>query len=211
MRGDSDAPASVSPPRGKGLSGKAVVGVEQIIKLGAGVSIDGYMVRTPDGWSFRYGLNYISTLMGYSRAYYLRVTKNGGKTLEALQGKGYTGDIVSMRWLSLTQMALGLVSLLLALAIGWLKDMRVFRSLLFVVGCASQMGGSPWNSLLARVLGCATSLSFRIADECNISRSSQPLARRVGAKRRGLTAQVSLHSCPSRGMRYYPRYRRLPK
>jgi hypothetical protein len=100
------------------LSGKAVVGVEQIIKLGAGVSIDGYMVRTPDGWSFRYGLNYISTLMGYSRAYYLRVTKNGGKTLEALQGKGYTGDIVSMRWLSLTQMALGLVSLLLALAIG---------------------------------------------------------------------------------------------
>jgi len=79
------------------LSGKAVVGVEQIIKLGAGVSIDGYMVRTPDGWSFRYGLNYISTLMGYSRAYYLRVTKNGGKTLEALQGKGYTGDIVSIK------------------------------------------------------------------------------------------------------------------
>lgn len=79
------------------LDSKAVVGVEQIIKLGAGVSIDGYMVRTPDGWSFRYGLNYISTLMGYSRAYYLRVTKNGGNTLEALQYKGYTGDIVSIK------------------------------------------------------------------------------------------------------------------
>lgn len=79
------------------MNSKAVVGVEQIIKLGAGVSIDGYMVRDADGWSFRYGLNYISVLMGYSRAHYLRVTKNGSKTLEALRLKGYTGDIIDVK------------------------------------------------------------------------------------------------------------------
>ena len=79
------------------MNDQAVLALEQIIKLGAGVSIDGYVVHRPDGWTFRYGLNYISILMGYSRSYYLRVTKNGREKLNTLLGKGYTGDIVNVK------------------------------------------------------------------------------------------------------------------
>lgn len=62
------------------------------IKLGAGISIDGYFM--PDG-SFRYGLAYISRLLGYAENYYRRLlnprrTEKASKKLKALQVKGFT-------------------------------------------------------------------------------------------------------------------------
>jgi hypothetical protein len=82
--------------------GKAVyIALEQIIKLGAGVSLDGYMICGQSDWEFRYGLDYISVLMGYSDNYYrrsdLRRTKKPGKKLEALLQKGYTGYKVPVK------------------------------------------------------------------------------------------------------------------
>lgn len=72
-----------------------VPAVEQTIKLGAGISVDGYMLHGSDSWEVRYGLDYISVLMGYRENYYrrltnLRRTKKASKKLESLQSKGYT-------------------------------------------------------------------------------------------------------------------------
>lgn len=79
-----------------------VSAVEQVIKLGAGVSIDGYMLRVGELWEFRYGLEYASSLMGYSENYYgrltdLRPTKKPSKKLKSLLDKGYTGYKIPVR------------------------------------------------------------------------------------------------------------------
>lgn len=76
--------------------------VEAVIKLGAGVSVDGYMLSSGE---FRYGLDYISELMGRARNYYNRLlkkedfsdTKNTSKKLKALLAKGFTGYKVKVK------------------------------------------------------------------------------------------------------------------
>lgn len=72
---------------------KPVPAAEATVRFGAGVSVDGYMM--PDS-SFRYGLEYISVLLGYSRNYYRRLTNIGGtkkipKKLRSLWDRGFTG------------------------------------------------------------------------------------------------------------------------
>lgn len=73
--------------------------VEATIKLGAGVSVDGYML--PKG-EFRYGLSYLGVLMGRSRNYYgralnLRGTKKEPKFLKHLLSKGFTGYQIQLK------------------------------------------------------------------------------------------------------------------
>lgn len=72
--------------------------VRATIKLGAGVSIDGYMMN--DG-RFRYGLAYTSLLLGYADNYYRRLflqrTKKPSKKLKALQDKGFTAYQIDVR------------------------------------------------------------------------------------------------------------------
>lgn len=75
------------------------IALEATIKLGAGVSVDGYYM--PDG-TFRYGLAYVSVLLGHARNYYRRLlqrhgTKTQSKKLEALMRKGFTGDQIPVR------------------------------------------------------------------------------------------------------------------
>jgi hypothetical protein len=75
------------------------IALEATIKLGAGVSVDGYYMA--DG-TFRYGLAYVSVLLGYSRNYYWRllkrqVTKKPTKKLKALLNKGFTGYQILVR------------------------------------------------------------------------------------------------------------------
>ena len=85
---------------------KVVSALEADIKLGVGIAITGYML--PDA-TFRYGLEYLSVLLGYADNYVSRlikkdksdkdepdkrisqVTKNNRKKLKALQSKGFTG------------------------------------------------------------------------------------------------------------------------
>lgn len=74
--------------------------LEATIKLGAGVSIDGYMM--PDG-TFRYGLAYISVLLGYAENYFRRLlnprrTKRMPKKLKALIDKGFTAYQITVRF-----------------------------------------------------------------------------------------------------------------
>lgn len=64
--------------------------IEQTIKLGAGVSIDGYLLSMHGSWDIRYGLNYISLLLGYAEDYFLRLSKKNRKKSKALRDKGYT-------------------------------------------------------------------------------------------------------------------------
>lgn len=78
-----------------------VPAVEATIKLGAGISVDGYMLSTGE---FRYSLEYIGVLMGHSRNYYgrllkLRDTKNEPKFLESLLNKGFTGYQIPVKTL----------------------------------------------------------------------------------------------------------------
>lgn len=75
------------------------IALEATIKLGAGVSVDGYYMA--DG-TFRYGLAYVSVLLGHARNYYRRLlqkrgTKTQSKKLEALLRKGFTGDQIPVR------------------------------------------------------------------------------------------------------------------
>jgi hypothetical protein len=75
------------------------IAMEGSVKLGAGVSIDGYL--THDG-SFRYGLAYISVLLGHAENYYRRLlqphrTKKEPKKLKALKDKGFTAYQISYR------------------------------------------------------------------------------------------------------------------
>ena len=75
------------------------IAMEATVKLGAGISVDGYLM--PNG-KFRYGLAYISVLLGYARNYYWRllkrrVTKNSPRKLKSLLGKGFTGYQISVR------------------------------------------------------------------------------------------------------------------
>lgn len=64
------------------------------IHIGLTTSIAGY--HLPDG-TFRYGLSYVSKLFGRAENYYLRLTKNDSKKLEALRGLGYTAYIVRVK------------------------------------------------------------------------------------------------------------------
>lgn len=86
---------------------QVVSALEADIKLGAGIAITGYML--PDA-TFRYGLEYVSVLLGYAENYVSRltkkddpekrisqVTKNNRKKLKALQDKGFTGYQISVR------------------------------------------------------------------------------------------------------------------
>jgi hypothetical protein len=59
------------------------------VKLGESIVIDGYML--PNG-EFRYGPTRISLLLGYGKQWLSQVLIRGGKRLEALQGKGFTGS-----------------------------------------------------------------------------------------------------------------------
>lgn len=73
---------------------KPIRAVEATIHLGAGVSISGYMM--PDS-KFRYGLAYVSILLGYNRNYFPRAIKNKTNKLKALQGKGFTCDQIDVK------------------------------------------------------------------------------------------------------------------
>lgn len=86
---------------------QVVSALEADVKLGAGIAITGYML--PDA-TFRYGLEYLSVLLGYSENYVSRlikkderekrvsqVTKNNKKKLKVLQGKGFTGYQISVK------------------------------------------------------------------------------------------------------------------
>lgn len=69
------------------------------VRLGAGVSLDGYHMG--DG-TFRYGLAYISMLLGYADNYYRRLlnsrrTKKPPKKLKALLDKGFTAYQISVK------------------------------------------------------------------------------------------------------------------
>ena len=88
-------------------SEQVVNALEADIKLGAGIAITGYML--PDA-TFRYGLEYVSVLLGYAENYVSRltkkdepekrisqVTKSNRKKLKALQDKGFTGYQISVR------------------------------------------------------------------------------------------------------------------
>lgn len=73
--------------------------IEAAIKLGAGISIDGYLMG--DG-TFRYGLAYISGLLGYAENYYRRLlnpqrTKTTPKKLKALMNKGFTAYQIAIK------------------------------------------------------------------------------------------------------------------
>jgi hypothetical protein len=73
--------------------------LEATIKLGAGISVDGYFIG--DG-TFRYGLAYISKLLGYAENYYRRLlnpqrTKNTSKKLKALKTKGFTAYQITVK------------------------------------------------------------------------------------------------------------------
>lgn len=80
---------------------KVVSALEADIKLGAGIAITGYMLPNA---TFRYGLEYLSVLLGYAENYVSRlikkdeseklnpqVTKTNKKKLKALQSIGFTG------------------------------------------------------------------------------------------------------------------------
>lgn len=64
--------------------------VEQTIKLGVGISIDGYMLYSSGFLDIRYGLIYISLLLGYAEDYFLRLSKKSAKKAESLRRNGYT-------------------------------------------------------------------------------------------------------------------------
>lgn len=83
--------------------------LEATIRLGAGISVDGYLMG--DG-TFRYGLSYISDLLGYAENYYRRLlsplrqvdghrkpqrTKKEPKKLKALLDKGFTAYQITVR------------------------------------------------------------------------------------------------------------------
>jgi len=64
------------------------------IKLGIGISIDAYLMPTG---VVRYGIAYLSKLLGYGEKYFLRVTKTESRKLGGLIYKGYTGDLISVK------------------------------------------------------------------------------------------------------------------
>lgn len=84
------------------MSDSLIPAVEATIKLGAGVSVDGYML--PSG-EVRYGLMYVSRLLDRAGNYYSRllkalgpqVTKKIPIKLKSLLAKGFTGDIIGVR------------------------------------------------------------------------------------------------------------------
>lgn len=67
---------------------RAVRAVRATVELGAGIALEGYMLA--DG-KFCYGLEYVSVLLGYSKNYFSRLTKNGKKKLQSLYSRGFTG------------------------------------------------------------------------------------------------------------------------
>jgi hypothetical protein len=72
----------------------AVNAMSTPIQLGAGVSIDGYLM--PNG-EVRYGTGYLSRLLGYGRDYFLRATKEESKKLGNLIYLGYRGDLIPVK------------------------------------------------------------------------------------------------------------------
>ena len=82
------------------MSNPLVPAVEATIKLGAGVSIDGYMMPSAE---VRYGLEYVSLLLGYGENYFrrqlraLQRTKKPSKKLKALLGKGFTAYLIPVK------------------------------------------------------------------------------------------------------------------
>lgn len=79
---------------------KLIPAVEAIIKLGAGVSVDGYMLPSAE---VRYGLEYASLLLGYGENYFrrqlrdLQRTKKPSKKLKALLKKGFTAYLIPVK------------------------------------------------------------------------------------------------------------------
>lgn len=73
---------------------------EATIKLGAGVSIDGYLLTSGE---VRYGLEHISLLMGYKENYFRRLikklhrTKTDPKKLQSLLDKGFTAYLIRVK------------------------------------------------------------------------------------------------------------------
>lgn len=58
------------------------------VQIGLGLAVEGYLF--PDG-TFRYGLEYLSLLLGYAENYLSQISKKSKKKLSALQGIGFTG------------------------------------------------------------------------------------------------------------------------
>lgn len=75
------------------MDNKPVRAFAAAVYLGAGVSLEGYML--PDG-KFRYSLSYLSLLLGYEETYFSQVVKKGGKKLEALNSQGFTGCLIPL-------------------------------------------------------------------------------------------------------------------
>lgn len=72
----------------------AVLALRNTVQLGLGRVIDGYWAPN---LGMRYGISYISELLGYQRRHYLQVISRGGKKLKALQDKGFTGNKLEVK------------------------------------------------------------------------------------------------------------------
>jgi len=66
----------------------AVRAIPATVQIGLGLAVEGYLF--PDG-TFRYGLEYLSLLLGYAENYLSQISKKSKKKLSALQGIGFTG------------------------------------------------------------------------------------------------------------------------
>ena len=66
----------------------AVRAIPATIQIGLGLTVEGYLF--PDG-TVRYGLEYVSLLLGYAENYLSQVSKKSKKKLKALRCIGFTG------------------------------------------------------------------------------------------------------------------------
>jgi hypothetical protein len=66
----------------------AVRAIPATVQIGLGLAVEGYLFS--DG-TFRYGLEYLSLLLGYAENYLSQISKKSKKKLIALQSIGFTG------------------------------------------------------------------------------------------------------------------------
>jgi hypothetical protein len=69
----------------------AVNALSATVHIGLSKVIEGYLL--PDG-SFRYGLPYVSQLIGREKTYLSHMIKKGSKKLKALRQKGFSCDLI---------------------------------------------------------------------------------------------------------------------
>lgn len=70
------------------MSQSVVRAIPATVQIGLGLIVEGYLF--PDG-TFRYGLEYVSLLLGYAENYLSQISKKSKKKLKALQCNGFTG------------------------------------------------------------------------------------------------------------------------